>query len=76
MSIGSDGESQSDGVRARIEWFYRSGFGRQPSSRETSAAAQFIVEQSERQALELDSLALWQELAHALVNTKEFIFVR
>ncbi|MCC7333693.1 MAG: DUF1553 domain-containing protein [Pirellulaceae bacterium] len=76
VSIGSDDESRSDGVRARIEWFYRSGFGRQPSSRETSAAAQFIVEQSERQALELDSLELWQELAHALVNTKEFIFVR
>ncbi|MCA9181097.1 MAG: DUF1553 domain-containing protein, partial [Planctomycetales bacterium] len=76
VPIGSDDKAWSEGVRARIEWFYRSGFGRQPSSRETWAAAQFIVEQSERQALKLDSLELWQELAHALVNTKEFIFVR
>ncbi|MEO8271778.1 MAG: DUF1553 domain-containing protein, partial [Aureliella sp.] len=76
VPLRSDGGVPSEGVQARIEWFYNSGLGRQPSSRETSAAAQFIVEQSKRQALELDSLELWQEFAHALVNTKEFIFVR
>ncbi len=74
--ISSGEQLSSDRCRARIDWFYQCGLGRKPTSREQAAVSQFLAEQSNRRALKVDSLELWQELAHALVNTKEFIFVR
>ncbi len=74
-------EDESDGrhssaTQSRIAWFYQSGLGRDPNEREVAVASQFIAVQAEQRSLAIDSIELWQDLAHALVNTKEFIFVR
>lgn len=68
-------ESRS-AVQRRIAWLYQSGLGRIPNARESEIAAEFIINQAEQRSMAVDSIELWQELAHALVNTKEFIFVR
>ncbi|MEM1226232.1 MAG: PSD1 and planctomycete cytochrome C domain-containing protein [Planctomycetota bacterium] len=69
---GSDAESLSK----RLEWMYLSGFGRSPSEDERQIAAAFIASQADRRGVMTDDSELWAVLAHALVNTKEFIFLR
>lgn len=71
-----DAAARQASGQARVEWFYVSGIGRQPTQRELRAAWRFVSEQAEQPGLDLDSVEVWQEFAHALVNTKEFIFVR
>ena len=60
----------------RIEWMYLSGFGRYPSKQETEAASGFLQSQARNRNVSADDSALWTSFAHALVNTKEFIFLR
>jgi cytochrome c553 len=66
-------------TNTRIERMYREAFGRRPSADEAGAARAFLVEQSARHGRSFeaapDEPAAWTDLAHALFNTKEFIFV-
>ncbi|WP_040763242.1 DUF1549 and DUF1553 domain-containing protein, partial [Novipirellula maiorica] len=55
----------------RIQWMYESAFARQPSAREIAVAQAYLA--SEHGDSELDA---WADFAHALINTKEFIFLR
>lgn len=53
----------------RVTAMYREAFARDPNVRELENACRFVSEQPE-------SLDRWRDLAHALINTKEFIFLR
>ncbi len=61
-----DGESAQ---QARLDWMYETAFSRQPSEAERRAAMSFLADRANRG----DG---WADFAHALVNTKEFIFLR
>ncbi|WP_404308865.1 PSD1 and planctomycete cytochrome C domain-containing protein [Neorhodopirellula lusitana] len=52
----------------RIEWMYVSAFARKPTVAEFDVAMEFVGSDS--------SVDRWAAFAHALINTKEFIFLR
>jgi len=64
---------------ARIERMYLEAFARRPDPDETAAALDFLTAQTARHggdfATDPREPAAWADLAQALVNTKEFIFV-
>ncbi len=60
-------QTETNELDARITWLYLSGYGRRPTASELDAVRLF-VESRDSQA--------WEELAHALVNAKEFIYLR
>ncbi len=60
----------------RVAWMYLSGFGRQPTEQESQAATAFLTSQASTRNVSIDDPSLWANLAHVLVNTKEFIFLR
>mgnify|MGYP002819865799 CR=1 FL=1 len=68
--------AKEEAVRRRIEWMYVSGFGRQPTQQEAAAATRYLETQAAKRGVNIDDAALWSGLGHALVNTKEFIFLR
>ncbi|WP_372715586.1 DUF1553 domain-containing protein [Novipirellula sp.] len=57
--------------RDRINWMYESAFARQPSSQEIAVAQAYLA--ADHGDSELDA---WADFAHALINIKEFIFLR
>ncbi len=56
----------------RIGDMYVRAFGREPLAEEVAEIREFLSEQGEAQ----DETQAWTELAHALLNTSEFIFIR
>jgi hypothetical protein len=64
---------------ARIERMYREAFARPPAPEERAAAVDFLAAQAAthgvRWAGNERHEATWADLAHALFNTKEFIFI-
>lgn len=60
----------------RVNWMYVSGMGRQPTHQESQAAVAFLTNQAAQRGVSKDDPDLWADFAHALVNTKEFIFLR
>lgn len=61
----------------RIDWLYISAFARKPTEQEREVATAYVESQAGSQ--DDDSAkrsAAWTNLAHALVNTKEFIYLR
>jgi Protein of unknown function (DUF1553)/Protein of unknown function (DUF1549)/Planctomycete cytochrome C len=63
-------------VTERIQWMYLSAFGRHPTTQESEAAVAFLQTQATKQKVTTEAPELWASLAHVLVNTKEFIFLR
>ena len=53
----------------RLEALYRTAFSRSPTDAEKRAADQFLSSAEAKQEA-------WKDLAHALVNAKEFIFIK
>jgi hypothetical protein len=66
-------------TEARIDQMYREAFTRPPTPDEQAVGLAFLTAQAERHGADFtaDSTnqAAWADLAHALFNTKEFIFV-
>ena len=64
---------------ARIDRMYREAFVRSPAPEETAAALDFLTAQARAHGTDFAEQphheAAWADLAHALFNTKEFIFV-
>ncbi len=60
----------------RIAAMYQAAFCRRPTAEETYSALQFLHAESAARGVSEDDASLWIDLAHALVNTKEFIFLR
>ena len=58
---------------------YREAFVRSPAPEETAAALDFLTAQARAHGTDFAEQphheAAWADLAHALFNTKEFIFV-
>ncbi|TWU10452.1 Planctomycete cytochrome C [Allorhodopirellula heiligendammensis] len=61
--------------RNRINWMFQSAFARPASAQELQLAADYIDAQSAARELDTNSLDVWADLAHALVNAKEFIYI-
>ncbi len=59
-------------TETRVQWMYETAFARQPTDEELSIAGQYFAAQPSDQS-EVD---VWADFAHALINTKEFIFLR
>lgn len=60
----------------RIRWLYTTAFARQPTEKELSVATEFVNSQANERSVAMDDVGLWSDFAHALINTKEFIFLR
>jgi hypothetical protein len=61
-------------AEARVTAMYESAFGRVPTKPELSAATEFLAEQAKEYG-KPDHPKAWADLAHVLLNAKEFIFV-
>ena len=63
----------------RINRMYRDGFSRLPDDAERGAAIDFLTQQAQQHGANFSDQprheAAWSDFAHALINTKEFIFV-
>ena len=70
---------QPDNTSARIGKMYLEAFARQPSAEELAKTIRFLELQAQRHGTSLAEsphhLATWTDLAHALINAKEFFFV-
>ena len=66
---------QASETEERIKVLYESAFARLPSDSELDASRAFLVEQSKLHNASEDSELPWRDLAHAIVNAKEFIFL-
>jgi cytochrome c553 len=62
--------------RARVAAMLQDAWQRPPRHGEVDAAHAFVREQAAAHRTELDALPPWADLAHALVNAKDFLFVR
>ncbi|MFN3189999.1 MAG: PSD1 and planctomycete cytochrome C domain-containing protein [Aureliella sp.] len=69
-------ENTEDSLQKRIEWLYLSGFGRPPTKKESQAAVSFLSDQASDRDASRSQYSRWEDFAHVLVNTKEFIFLR
>ncbi len=67
---------QHSSVESRIAWMYQKAFARQPSVQEQAVAMGYVKAQAAESKSDENNLQLWSNLAHALINTKEFIFLR
>lgn len=67
--------NHADGAQ-RIDWLYRTAFGRPPTAEELAAANEFIVQQSQSYGASADDRQAWKDLCHVLVNLQEFIYLK
>ncbi|MEZ6135617.1 MAG: PSD1 and planctomycete cytochrome C domain-containing protein [Pirellulaceae bacterium] len=72
-SVAGEGDSATI---ERIQWMYLAAFGRHPTPQESQVAVAFLETQAAQQGVTTEDSKLWASFAHALVNTKEFIFLR
>ncbi|MGB7344419.1 MAG: PSD1 and planctomycete cytochrome C domain-containing protein [Pirellulaceae bacterium] len=63
-------------VDSRIQWLYQSAFARQVTPQEQAIATAFVTTQASDRGVKDDDPQLWTDFAHALINTKEFTFLR
>lgn len=62
---------------ARIDEMFERAYGRLPDASERDAVAEFLATQSQSyREVENGELRAWSDLAHVLLNSTEFIFVR
>lgn len=59
----------------RMDAMFQAALGRPASEGELHVAADYIDAQSRARGIDADSLDVWADFAHALVNTKEFIYI-
>jgi hypothetical protein len=59
----------------RIRKMYTRAFGRDPTEIEHAICQDFLKAQSAQLGPAPNALAVWTDLAHALINTKEFLFL-
>lgn len=68
-SVGQNRESSDVETLNRM---YETAFARKPTDEELAVTLAFIAEQSQLAT----SVDVWTQIAHSLINTKEFIFLR
>jgi hypothetical protein len=66
-------------IEQRVAWLYETAFSRHPSSAESRVAQEFVTGPSASRVNSPNDvkaqLQTWAELCHALINTKEFVFL-
>ena len=76
---GNEALKRTLGAEARVVWMYERAFARPPSGAELEAALAFLRGQAAARGAEADApfedARVWADLAHALFNSKEFIYV-
>ena len=60
----------------RIDAMFRAAFGRPASADEIAGASQLLKDVAAMKKLDVEQAEVWKELAHAIFQAKEFIFVR
>lgn len=69
-------QAEPEADAKRVQWMYRTAFARTATPAELQASLAFLASrQADREAASSQS-ELWTDYAHALINTKEFIFLR
>jgi hypothetical protein len=63
-------------ARGKIVGMYVSAYGRPPNETETTACLTFLERQALASGMKAEDVRVWADLAHTLVNVKEFIFVK
>jgi Protein of unknown function (DUF1553)/Protein of unknown function (DUF1549)/Planctomycete cytochrome C len=63
-------------VASRIDGMYRAAFARPPTERELAAAIGFFNAQATARNVQQSDIGVWADFAHALINTKEFIYLQ
>jgi hypothetical protein len=66
--------AQGGSPAVRITRMYEEAFARPPTLPETAACLEFLARQAQLSSAP-DEAAAWDDLAHALVNSKEFVFL-
>jgi len=68
----------ADAQAERIQWMYQAAFARAATPAELRTSLDFLASQraGSDNTIESNSIELWANYAHALINTKEFIFLR
>jgi hypothetical protein len=59
----------------RVSAFYEAAFSRPPRADEIASCLDFVARQAQLSGAGPDDLAPWADLAHLLLNVKEFIFL-
>jgi len=62
--------------QVRIQRMYKMAFSRPPTKLETELLLQFVHPHASTDAQPQNLLSRWTDVAHSLINTKEFIFLR
>lgn len=68
-------ERQPDS-EARLVQMYEEAYARPPTAKERATIREFLQEQRARYRDEVSDAQVWTDLAHVLINSTEFIFVR
>lgn len=63
-------------VEANIDWMYQSAFARKPTNMEKQIAMDYLGRSPSESSDVSVELERWSHFAHALINTKEFIYLR
>ena len=63
-------------TESRIDGMYQAAFARQPTTKERAFATAYVKNQLAASGVDKNNQQLWADFAHALINTKEFIFLR
>jgi len=66
--------AQPGDVAARVRWIYNTATGRAATDSEISRAAEFLAKQAA--ANDGNDMKAWRDLAHAVFNLKEFLYLR
>ena len=69
-------DSGKNDLSKRINLMYLAAFGRPPTPKETLAANHYLTSKATEYGVSTKDAGLWADLAHVLVNTKEFIYLR
>ena len=67
---------EKNSPEARVQWMYVSAYARPPTAEETQVAVSYLRVQAQNRNVTTEDAAVWSDLAHALINMKEFVFLR
>ena len=69
--------SMPDSRQDRVQTMYLQAYARPPKKQELDLAMSFVAEVATNQEVDLDTDPVpWATLGHALLNTKEFLFIQ
>jgi hypothetical protein len=60
---------------ARIAWLFETAYGRPPSAGERTTCESALNELKESHAAGVETVDVWTDLCHALINANDFIYV-